>query len=106
MACGLPVIATNYFAIPEMVEDGRSGLLIDTALFDCERLFRGYVVKSIPEEFHEYMSEQVYEKLCLLLESESLRKKMGEAGREIVQSRFSVRKRNARMREIYEETLA
>ncbi len=106
MACELPVIATNYFAIPEMVEDGRSGFLIDTARFDCERLFRGYVVKNIPEEFHEYMSEQTYEKLCVLLESAELRKNMGKRGREIVRSRFSMQIRNAQMREIYEVALA
>ena len=105
MSVGLPVISTNFFAIPEMVEDGSSGFLIDTTRFECEKMFRGYVVRDIPEEFGNYMSEKLYEKLCSLLESATLRTRMGERGEEIVRTKFSIQKRNARMREIYEEAV-
>jgi glycosyltransferase involved in cell wall biosynthesis len=30
MACGTPVIATRHGAVPEVIEDGRSGLIVDT----------------------------------------------------------------------------
>jgi glycosyltransferase involved in cell wall biosynthesis len=30
MACGTPVIATRWGAVPEVVEDGRSGIIVDT----------------------------------------------------------------------------
>jgi glycosyltransferase involved in cell wall biosynthesis len=30
MACGTPVIATRWGAVPEVIEDGRSGIVVDT----------------------------------------------------------------------------
>ncbi len=30
MACGTPVIATKYGAVPEVIEDGRSGIIVDS----------------------------------------------------------------------------
>jgi glycosyltransferase involved in cell wall biosynthesis len=30
MACGAPVIATRHGAVPEVIEDGRSGVIVDT----------------------------------------------------------------------------
>jgi glycosyltransferase involved in cell wall biosynthesis len=30
MACGTPVIATRYGAVPEVIEDGRSGIIVDS----------------------------------------------------------------------------
>jgi glycosyltransferase involved in cell wall biosynthesis len=30
MACGTPVIATRWGAVPEVIEDGRSGIIVDT----------------------------------------------------------------------------
>ncbi|MGZ4372113.1 MAG: glycosyltransferase, partial [Gaiellaceae bacterium] len=29
MACGTPVIATRWGAVPEVIEDGRSGIIVD-----------------------------------------------------------------------------
>jgi glycosyltransferase involved in cell wall biosynthesis len=30
MACGTPVIATRHGAVPEVMEDGRGGVVVDT----------------------------------------------------------------------------
>jgi glycosyltransferase involved in cell wall biosynthesis len=30
MACGTPVLATRWGAVPEVIEDGRSGIVVDT----------------------------------------------------------------------------
>jgi glycosyltransferase involved in cell wall biosynthesis len=44
MACGTPVIATRWGAVPEVIEDGRSGIIVDddsemaAALADADRL--------------------------------------------------------------------
>jgi glycosyltransferase involved in cell wall biosynthesis len=44
MACGTPVIATRWGAVPEVIEDGRSGIIVDdyrqmaAALPDADRL--------------------------------------------------------------------
>jgi glycosyltransferase involved in cell wall biosynthesis len=29
MACGTPVIATRWGAVPEVIDDGRSGIIVD-----------------------------------------------------------------------------
>jgi glycosyltransferase involved in cell wall biosynthesis len=105
MAFGIPVISTTHFAIPEMVEHGTSGFLIDTKPFDCERLFRGYVVNRIPREFSEYMTDHVFRFLSELLESAELRMRMGLAGLAIARTRFSPEERNSQMLEIYREAL-
>ncbi len=102
MAYGIPVIATNYFAIPEIVRDGESGLLIDTTAYECAKMFPGCFVKSIPTKFHEYMSESVYVRLNKLVESIELRRTLGATGLEIARNQFSFSTHNKIMREIYE----
>ena len=66
MACQLPVITTKAGALPELVSDGRTGILVDPgdvpALADAIRL---------------------------LLGDAELRRKMGDAGRETVQHKFT-----------------
>lgn len=106
MAFGIPVISTNHFAIPEIIEDQVSGLLIDTARFDCERLFKGYTVREIPRDFREYMTEAVFRNMCRLIESLELRKAIGQAGLDVARTKFSFERRNATMREIYRQAAA
>lgn len=56
MACGTPVIATRWGAVPEVIEDGRSGVIVDDyhemagALADADRLE--------PLECRRYAEEQ------------------------------------------------
>lgn len=66
MSAGKPVIATNHGGAPEMIEDGKSGLLIPVA-----------------------DAGKAAEKACLLIENELLRKEMGIKARERVQEVFS-----------------
>ena len=106
MAHAIPVVSTNYFAIPEMVTEGANGLLIDTSAWNCDALFRGYFVKRIPQEFHEFMSESVFQKIMNLVESYRLRLEMGEAGIEVCRSKFSIERRNMLMSEIYDHAVA
>jgi len=105
MAFGIPVISTNHFAIPEIVEHGECGFLIDTRRFDCERLFRGYRVDAIPRGFREYMTGEVYLRLCELIESVDLRRRLGTAGVQIARTKFSLDARNERMLGIYREAV-
>ena len=63
MACQVPVVATRVGGIPEIVEDGRTGLLV-------ERLDARALANAILE----------------LLSDEDLRRKMGKIGRERVES--------------------
>jgi glycosyltransferase involved in cell wall biosynthesis len=67
MACGLPVIASRVGGVPELVEDGVSGYLIDPAHVD-----------------------QLAERISILYGDEKLRQGLGLAARTTVQERFSL----------------
>jgi glycosyltransferase involved in cell wall biosynthesis len=105
MSFGIPVITSNCFALPEMVEHGVSGFLIDVNKFGGDSLFGGYVVNRLPDDFREYMSEEVYRHLCALIESRALRESVGLAGLRLARTTFSIENRNERMREIYARAL-
>ncbi len=66
MQFGLPVVSTRWRGIPSVVEDGKSGFLVD--------------IKS---------PEQTAEQLLILLNDDSLRQKMGHRGREIFIARYA-----------------
>ncbi len=105
MAFGIPVIATNIMAIPELIEDGGSGFLIDTSGFNCTELFRGYVVNRIPDDFRTTVTDALYGYLVRLVESPALRRQMGTRGIALARSRFSFEERNRTMKRIYEDAL-
>ena len=67
MAMGLPVISTNVSGIPELVEDGVSGMLV-------------------PPKDEKAISEA----LIKLLNNENLRVQMGKAGRQIILEKYNV----------------
>jgi len=105
MAFGIPVITTNHFAIPEIMQDGESGLMIDIARYETQKMFRGYRVDSLPVEFHEYVSRELLERLLFLLESSTERERLASNAMRVVRERFSFETRNPRMLEIYQEAL-
>lgn len=67
MAAGLPVVATDAGGTPELVKDGETGLLVES-----------------------FNVAQVADRLGKLIESCELRRKMREAGRQHIQSEFSL----------------
>jgi L-malate glycosyltransferase len=78
MASKKPVIGTTVGGIPEIIQDGKSGYLIDPG-----------------------SPERLAEKLTQLLSDEELRRQMGEAGCEIVKQKFELQKNVARLLELY-----
>ncbi len=105
-AHGIPVIATNHFAIPEMIQDGVNGLLIDTSTYDQEAMFRGYVVNHIPTDFRTHVTSCLVQNLTALLGSQELRARIGKSSLETVRKKFSFELRNEKMKRIYEEAVA
>src|SRR3954468_15403229 len=79
MATGLPVITTRIGGIPEIVDDGRSGFLVDPG--DEQGLVRA---------------------LRDLVESPELRARMGALGRRIVEERFDAARTTARLLDLLE----
>ncbi len=66
MACGVPCVATRVGGNPEAVEDGRTGFLV-------------------PSENAELAADRI----CLLLRHPELAREMGQAGRNIVETKFT-----------------
>ena len=106
MAFGIPIISTNLFAIPEMVEHNKSGFLIDIGMYNCDKLFKGYVINKIPRDFREHVTNHLFDYLCKLIESPDLRESFGRVGLSIARTKFSFRERNMKMSQIYHEVLA
>ena len=66
MACGKPIVATTAGGMPEVVQDGRTGILV-------------------PPRDHEAMAEAIVR----LLEDATRRDRMGDAGLSLVSAKFS-----------------
>lgn len=105
MSFGIPVITTNYMAMPEIVEDKQTGFLIDIAEYDVDKMFKGYVVNEIPQVFRDCVTNQLIEKLSLLISDVKLRKDMGVKARLLAQTKFSFDERNKQILKIYSSAL-
>ncbi len=82
MACGLPVVATTAGALPEVVEDGRCGILV-------------------PPRDHHALAGAIKR----LLSDKPLRQAMGDVGRERVERHFTWEEAARKTLEVYQEVL-
>jgi len=82
MAAGLPIISTKWACIPEMVEDGVNGFLIDPG--DVEELA---------------------DRICTLLSDDKLRHRMGQASRERFLEDFTFDKFSSRLQGVFSRAL-
>lgn len=82
-AAGLPLVGSRLGAIPEVVEDGVNGILVQPR--DAEDLRRA---------------------LDTLLCNPELRKRMGEAGRAMYECKFSLDRMMGQLQALYEEEIA
>jgi glycosyltransferase involved in cell wall biosynthesis len=82
-AAGLPVVATRHGGIPEGIEDGETGILVQEG--DVQDLARA---------------------LGALLDDESARARMSRAAVTRIRERFDVRKQAARLEVLYDEILS
>ena len=91
---GLPVISTKTFAKDELVSDGKTGFLIN-----IPKNWKGY------SDMNEKLINDLTQKTSLLIKDKKLLQKMScEAIRE-AKEKFSIKKRNQKLRKIYEESL-
>jgi glycosyltransferase involved in cell wall biosynthesis len=113
MSYELPVITTDVWANPEMVEDGKTGFLIKKSRkvqYYAENFIPiwSYLpdsrfMKSIKFVDPEVVKELV-EKTSILIEDKELRRKMGKAGRQETETgKFSIEKRNEKLKRIFDE---
>jgi len=94
MSFGIPIVTINGFARDEIVEEGKTGLIVEK-LHDIN-----YKVLN-----HDIINKLI-ENCSKLIENKKLREKMSKNCIEIVKNgKFSIKKRNKKLRKIYEEAL-
>jgi glycosyltransferase involved in cell wall biosynthesis len=106
LSVGLPIVSTNVFAIPEIVEDGKNGFLINSPIiWHDDKYF--WSPRGGSEKDRKLIVNQLVEKTSLLIEDSSLRRKMGRYGRKLVEKgKFSIKERNKKLKRIYEEAIS
>lgn len=107
MSSGLPIVSTDIFAIPEIVEDGKNGLLVNSPI---SAFGKDYLNQEIPLNLRtDYVNQIVdglVEKLTILIEDSKMRKAMGEASRHAIEKgKFSLDHRNNQLTRIYQSAL-
>jgi len=82
LATGLPVIASRHSAIPELIQDGKTGFLV-------------------PERDVDSLTERIE----YLIKHPEMWQEIGRAGRKYVEENYDIDKLNDRLEEIYEELI-
>lgn len=82
MACGVPLVATNTGGTPEVVEHGKTGILVP------------------PGE-----ATTLYEAMALLIADTAQRHQLTQAGRQYVEQTFSIKQTVAKTAALYEQLL-
>jgi len=111
MSVGVPVIATNVFAVPEIVDDGRNGFLIPLPLGENRR-WKGIGMRGNKDEFiatreaaYKQISSKLVEYIAHFREKPELCRSMGRAAIEKVKERFNPEKQARRLGEVYCEVV-
>jgi glycosyltransferase involved in cell wall biosynthesis len=108
MVAGLPIVATKTFAIPEIVQDGKTGFLVNPSRqwYKADYLPESPEAQRVAMSFDESIVNQLIEKISVLLGNAGLREEMGKAGRQMVETgKFSIEHRNQELGNIYNDSL-
>lgn len=110
LASGTPVIATNQFAIPELVDDGIDGILLDlpTSLLntktmptknDFQELIKPNLNTKTANELTDVLTKILNDQIDLLKLSRNAKKKFQNG------QKFSIETRNKKLANIYHKAL-
>lgn len=113
MSYELPVITTDVWANPEMVTDSKTGFLIKRSTkirYYNDNFIPNWgspeTLKLIKRGTDPTVVNDIMEKLTTLIEDEYMRKRMGRLARhEIENGKFSIKKRNEKLKNIFDNAL-
>jgi len=94
MACGCPVVVSDVGGLPEIVEDGETGLIVDFGIDSIS----GHDDPNLPDETVSALADAVDR----FIEDEAFRKEVGRRAAEKVSSEFTWNGYVTRVEEIYE----
>lgn len=114
MAGNLAVVASDEYAVPEIVRHGETGMLVHVPIASFRRgslrspsSVREYRRLVLDEKIFLEVVDSLENTLACLIEDGALRRRLSNAGlREVSEGRFSVKARNKKLGSIYEEALA
>jgi glycosyltransferase involved in cell wall biosynthesis len=102
IAAGVPVVASDVFAIPEIVSHDRSGLLLPfEGNVDAKTIVSGYGVREFDQDLHGRISGWTYSAIGTILSSADTQLRMAKEGQRHARSRFSFEAHNFRMSRVY-----
>ncbi len=101
MIAKLPIVASDNFAVPEIVKNGKNGFLVHTPISYAEKPYDDECKK-----VNEKYALELAEKLQILVKNTSLIKNMGKHGFNLVKNgKFSIKERNKKLGRIYSEAI-
>lgn len=109
MSYELPIVITDVWSAPELIDDGRTGILIHHPT--AHTFTNGFVVHFDSREYRQVLStvnpelvRGVVESVTRLIESPDLRRRLGrEARQEVEGGRFSSKRRNEALKRVLDE---
>jgi glycosyltransferase involved in cell wall biosynthesis len=111
MSYELPIVTTDVWSSPELVEDGRTGLLVHHPeahryIVDSIAHHDWPAFKEVVNRVHPGLVAGVIEKTRALIENPELRRRIGKEGRgEVEHGKFSIRQRNTELKRFLDEAL-
>ncbi len=111
LAFGLPIIATRVFAVPEIVEHEKNGLIVEP---EYQAYNEKYDYILTPERIVELsknkiqykLVERLKEAMIWIIENDREREKFGKHSRYLVEKgKFSIDYRNKKLKEIFEKLI-
>ena len=107
MVAKMPVVATNLFAVPEIIRDKENGLIVKIPGYNLKpNYIQWFPQPKMKGKIEKKFIEDCYNALIKLIEKKSLRKTMGQEGFKIIsKGDFSIKTRNKKLRKIYMEAL-
>ncbi len=101
MSFGIPVISSNIFAIPEIIDSMSDGILIDIKEADFIKSLKGYRVNKLSDEFNCRLNDKLYNSIVLLINDNEMRKQLGLNAIKKCEAKFSPQIRADKMLNIY-----
>jgi len=107
MIAGLPIITTNLFAFPEIIENGKNGFIIKIPGYNLRKgFFQVHRYQDIKPGENQEIVKELVKNLERLIKSRKLRDKMKKENLALIGSgKFSIRERNKKLNDIYDEAL-
>ncbi len=106
MSTGLPVVCTDDFTLPELVQNGYNGFLVKSPVHWYNHRFNLRKWEEKAHQDHPETVKELVEKISILIEDKKLRERMGKNSFKLVESgKFSIKERNKKLKRIYEEAL-